>query len=284
MDTKIDLETVKADTVVVSKAAFNYVVDEVQKLIDETTVDVSAVLPLVKFILDRSSTVAILTKIGKYWDAEIVFRSLLEVLSKLLIITTQSDEDAVEKKLNEYWVEIGEIERLRASLVAEKLLKGGNMNDVEKFRLFILSEDERLELEARNGKDKRKRLSNDWSFNDILLNLAKNKEIEPMISLDVMHFFWKQSSHIAHGDKIAMTAIKVREEIVEGKGYRDTAQHLKLLRTATDACFWAATKLCNFAKDNKKSTELKIYFIAYNRVMSTLHKAVAAESDKHGYV
>jgi hypothetical protein len=284
MDTQIDLEAVKADTIIVSKTAFNYVVDEVQKLIDETTVDVGAILPLVKFILDRSATVAVLTKIEKYWDAEIIFRSLLEVLSKLLIITTQGDEEAVEKKLDEYWVHIGEVERLRASLVAEKLLKGRNMNDVEKFKLFILSEDERLELESRNDKDKRKRLSNDWSFNDILLNLAKNKGVEPMISFDVMHFFWKQSSHIAHGDKVAMTAIKVREEIVDGKEYRDTTQHLKLLRTATDACFWAATQLCSFAKDNKRATELKIYFLAYNRVMSTLHKAVAAESDKQGYM
>lgn len=283
MENKIDLEVIKSDTVEVSKIAFNYVVDEVQKLIDGTTVDVAALLPLVKFILDRSATVSVLVKIGKYWDAEIIFRSLLEVLSKLLIITTQSDGEAVEKKLDEYWLHIGEIERLRASLEAEKLLKGGNMNDVEKFRLHILNDEERLELEARNSKDKRKRLSNDWSFNDILLNLAKNKDIEPMISFDVMHFFWKQSSHIAHGDKVAMNAIKIREDIIEGKEYRDTTQHLKLLRTSTDACFWAATQLCDFVKDDEKANELKIYFLAYNRIMSTLHKAVAAESDKQGY-
>ncbi|MBD2720810.1 DUF5677 domain-containing protein [Hymenobacter armeniacus] len=284
MDSNVDLEAIKADTVTVSKTAFNYVVDEVQKLVDETNVDIDAILPLVKFILDRSATVAILVKIGKFWDAEIIFRSLLEVLSKLLIITTQSDEEAVEKKLNEYWLHIGEIEQLRASLEAEKLVNGGNMNDVEKFRLLILSEDERLELEARNGKDKRKRLSNDWSFNDILLNLTKNKDIEPMMSFEVLHFFWKQSSHIAHGDKVAMNAIRVREDIIEGKDFRDATQHLKLLKAANDACFWAAVQLCSFTKNDDKANELKTYFLAYNRFMTAIHKAVAAESDRQGYM
>lgn len=284
MEPDIDLEAVKADTVAVSKIAFNHVVDEVQKLIDDTAVDVAAILPLVKFILDRSSTVAILVKLGKYWDAEIIFRSLLEVLSKLLIITTQSTEEAVEKKLNEYWLHIGEVEQLRASLEAEKLVKGGNMNDVEKFRLLILTDDERSELEARNGKDKRKKLSNDWSFNDILLNLAKNKDVEPMMSFDVMHFFWKQSSHVAHGDKVAMRAIRIREEIVEGRNYRDATQHLKLLKAATDACFWAAVQLCDFIKRDDKANELKIYFLSYNRYMTKIHKSVAAESDRQGYL
>ena len=38
METKIDLEAIKADTAIVSKSAFNYVVDEVQKLVGETVV------------------------------------------------------------------------------------------------------------------------------------------------------------------------------------------------------------------------------------------------------
>jgi hypothetical protein len=57
-----------------------------------------------------------------------------------------------------------------------------------KFKLMILSEGKQVELKTRNTQGQmQKKLSNDWSFNVILLNLANNKDIEPLMSFDVMH-------------------------------------------------------------------------------------------------
>lgn len=282
MEAEIDFEKIKADTFEVSEAAFGYIVDKIQALIDKSIVDTSLIFPLVKFIIDRSSTVSQLAKAGKIWDAEIIFRSTLEVLSKLLIITTQANEEAVNSKLDEYWVQIGEMEKLRASLEVEKVVKGGNMNDLDAFRRQILPDLERLDLESRITKDKRKRLSNDWSFNDILLNLAKNKEVIPLIGYDVMHYFWKMSSHIAHGDKVAMVAIKIREEIVEGKEIRDITQYLKLLKAVSGACFWAASQFSDFIKDDNATEDIIARFLAYDRYMTRIHKAIAEEASRRG--
>jgi hypothetical protein len=284
MESEIDFAKIKGDTFQVSETAFGYVVDKTQKLIDESIIDISTITPLVKFIIDRSSTVAQLARLGKIWDAEIIFRSVLEVLSKLLIIATQPNKEAVDNKLDEYWVQIGEMERLRASLEVERVVSGRNMNDLDAFKRQILSQAERLDLESRITKEKRKRLSNDWSFNDILLNLSKNKDVVPLIGYDVMHYFWKMSSHIAHGDKVAMTAIRLREEVVEGKDYRSITQYLKLLKAVNNACFWAASRLAIFAKLEAANDDILTAFLAYNSYMTRIHKYVSMEANKRGFV
>lgn len=284
MEADINFLKIKVDAFQVSETAFGYVVDKTQNLINESIVDIIAITPLVKFIIDRASTIAQLARLEKFWDAEIIFRSLLEVLSKLLIITTQPDKEAIDNKLDEYWIQIGEMERLRASLEVERVINGGNMNDLDAFKRQILSQAERLDLESRITKEKRKKLSNDWSFNGILLNLARNKAVVPLIGYDVMHYFWKMSSHIAHEDKVAMTAIKLREEVSEGKEFRDITQYLKLLKAVNGACFWAASRLSIFMKLENANNEIMTAFIAYNAYMTRIHKSVSVEANRRGFI
>ena len=282
MKTNLDFKKVETTAFNTSALAFDYIVDEVQNLLDSNPDVVNSIQPLAKFIIDRSATVALLTQQRKLWDAEIIFRAILEVLSKFLIITTQENENDLNKKLDEYWSQISDMERLRYSKVVENIVEGGNIYDADKFKETILTDEERTELESKVPKAKQQVLSNDWSFNVIVRELYKNPKLNPLVSKEVLHFFWKMSSHVAHGDKVGLNAIRLRLLIEEGKEFRDTTQYLKLIKGVTTSCYWVAAQLASFVKDTKKNEEILEAFSKTNNELTAIHIVVADEARRCG--
>lgn len=282
MENTLDFSKVKVTAFDISAKAFDYIVDETQEIFDNNTHAIDSVFPLAKFIIDRSATVALLARQDKLWDSEIIFRAVLEVLSKFLVITTQDNKEESDKKLHEFWNEISEMEELRHSRTIEKIVEKGNMHDIETFKQTILSDERRKELESRITKDKRKLLSNDWSFNGILLSLEKNKNLKPFISFEVLHFFWKMSSHVAHGDKVGLNAIRIRENIAEGREYRDITQYLKLIKGVTTTCYWVAAQLALFVGDQKKYDDIGTHFLNTNAELTAIHLVVSTEAKRNG--
>ncbi|WP_162910703.1 DUF5677 domain-containing protein [Hymenobacter oligotrophus] len=282
MEGQLDFEKVRVTAFNISAKAFEYLVDEVQSIFDANAEIIDDIFPLAKFIIDRSSTVALLVQQDKLWDAEIIFRSVLEVLSKFLIITTQKDEAQLKIKLNEFWSQISDMEYLRYSAAVEKLVKHGNMNDIDTFKKTILTDEERSELESKVPKDKRKLLSNDWSFNGIILSLEKNKDLNPLIALEVLQFFWKMASHVAHGDKVGLNAIRLRDNVPNGREFRDVTQFLKLIKAVTTSCYWVAVQLALFVKDAEKQTTITKHFLDTNMDLTAIHLLVSQEAKKHG--
>jgi hypothetical protein len=57
------------------------------------------IIPLIIFINERAESVMMLANNGKLWDAEIILRSMLEVLAKLYYIVFADSEQAVGQRL-----------------------------------------------------------------------------------------------------------------------------------------------------------------------------------------
>jgi hypothetical protein len=243
---KLDLDNLRKEAVIACDTYYNFSVEGIQKLIKNRASDLDGIAPLANFVSDRVSTSLLLLKLGKLWDAEIIFRTVLEVFAKFLIIIRTKSEEELKTKLDEFWIHLNEIEKLRQSQEAAKIIEAGNIRNPERFQYMILSDEERIKLEKIYPNQTRKVMRENWSFNKIYLSLIKDESIEMFVPIELIHFFWKMSSHLAHGDKIGVNTVILRGKLTELKIHNDLTQLMKLAKTATMINIWVYAELASF--------------------------------------
>lgn len=211
------------------------------------------IYPIIKFIDDRLSTVWYLTTGDRLWDADIIDRSVLEVLIKLMFIVNAPDENEQTIRLREYWNDLWEISCLKHSEQSKKQIL--HFKDaVSQFAHLplILNEEEEIKLRQKWSKKERQRVEQKWSFSEMLISLSGNYKGQPFEMLKGLAHEYRMCSHISHGDETGIGIIEERKSRSE-KQMNDVhrAHFLKLLSNCLAYMSFTSITVMDFLKLDK---------------------------------
>ena len=219
MSPNYDPARIRAEVQAESTKFFNMGMADLNYLMAVYPKELGQMLPLVRYILDRIYSVNLLVNAGKKWDANIIWRSVLEVFGKFLKITNPANEPELRsEKLNEFWVEIADIERMKDSNWAKKILATDRLKDEKLYEPLVLTEEQENELKAKPTYDNRayrKALTEGWSFNNIMMTLLKENKTFHLIPLSHLQHKYILLSHIVHGDAWGLNQINLDKQYDE---------------------------------------------------------------------
>jgi hypothetical protein len=190
----------------------NKINEELFLRLDSNIETAKPIYPLVRFIDDRLSTVWFLTLNDKLWDADIIDRSVLEVLLKLMFIANTTDDNERKIRLREYWNDLWEINCIKHSEQSKKQLihYKDQVSQLAHFPL-ILTEEENQKLKQKWSKKARQKVEQKWSFSEILSSLSKNYNGQPFEMMIGLAHEYRMCSHVAHGDETGINIIEERK-------------------------------------------------------------------------
>jgi hypothetical protein len=257
---------------------------DINQLLSRNPVLVVDIVPLISFILGRVNTLVILSKMGHLWDAEIILRTVLETFIKFLRIVSQEDLTALEKKLDEFWITLDEIDRVSHSDKAKEIISSGRITTPETIRPLILLAEEEAIIKAKpswGNRNYRTKLKNDWSFSAILMELLNMDKMTPLISFEMIQYYYKLASHVAHGDKQGIHFVQGLEK--KDGNYKEASQltlYIKQLKVATQVPFWISLELTKLLNDRDKGNEILARYRTYTQRIVALHKPIMQELDR----
>ncbi|MEZ4935074.1 MAG: hypothetical protein R2788_23445 [Saprospiraceae bacterium] len=217
--------------------------------------------PIIRFISERLSTVWFLTLHDKLWDADIIDRSVLEVIIKLTFILKSPDKNEFETRLNEYWNDLWEISSLKHSDQAKKQLTYfKDRHSQLAYIPLLLSEEEEMKLREKWNRKDRNRLTQKWSFSEMLFSLMKDYDGQPFDMLIGLAHEYRMCSHIAHGDESGIGMIDERKSRKEDEREAVHRGHfIKLLSNCLAYSSWVSLNVMNYLKKKINSSFQKIY-------------------------
>lgn len=180
----------------------------------------SAVEPDVGYVLHRlnincvlaSESCYLLLPHRKFWEVEIVLRSVIEGTFKFIFLCLG---DAAERqvKLREYWEDLPQITRIKSHQRLERFLGQVDDPNAERWRPFrelLLDKDELMDLRERYPGNKRRTMEHRWSFNE--LARAMTLPEAPDLDFSALAFNYGLSSHLIHQDADAVGLVLDRLE------------------------------------------------------------------------
>lgn len=218
---------------------------------------------IVQFITDRLSAVWLLTLNDKVWDADIIDRSVLESLVKLVFIVQAPSEEEQKERLEEFWNKLWEINSLKRSEHSKEMLKNFEEDLIRLAHLSILlSPEEEENLKSKWDRTDRKKLAQKWSFSEMLFSLMKDYKGQPFEMLTGLIHEYRMCSHISHGDETGIGIIQERKGRPESEREIVHRGHfIKLLSNCLAYSSWTAITVMDYLKEDKK------YFIDnHNRI------------------
>jgi len=179
---------------------------------------------------------------------------------------------------------LDEIDRVSHSDRAKELINSGRITTSETIRPLILLPEEEEIIKARpswGNRAYRTKIKNDWSFSAILMDVLKMDNMTPLISFEMMQYYYKLASHVAHGDKQGVNFVQGLEK-KEGN-YKVASQltvYIKQLKVATQIPYWISLELTKLLNDRDKGNEILVKYRAYTQEIIALHKPVMQELDR----
>lgn len=216
--------------------------------------EVQPILPLIEFIIDRLETVTTLTTDDRLWDAEIILRSAMETFIKFVFITS-ADKPEQEKRLDEYWNLLAEINSIKQSEQAKKNLKHLGQNEIHKvaYSPILLTDEQENLLRAKWSKVERQKLEQKWSFTEMVSSLSKNYRGKPMEIFVTLSHGYRMSSHVSHGDETGILIIRERNSRTqEEQDIANFSHYLRLLSDSFTYCAFVAIETMNFLNLDKE--------------------------------
>ncbi|GGF14200.1 DUF5677 domain-containing protein [Hymenobacter cavernae] len=219
--------------------------------------------PLIDFIISRAIRVNQLTKQGSIEDAEILFRSMLEGFMKLLYIITAETDDEYKERVKEYYIILGDIERLRSSDKYKVLVEAKINNELDPYSKLILTLEEEEALKQKESWSNRKyrqQVKAKWSYSELSKYLADSLKGGVFVPLVLLDHYYKHASHIAHADQTIFKN-KWMEPFIgnEFKRLTNLGYTIKLLRIVNELIFWIGLELAKFVRNEP------VYDIIFNR-------------------
>lgn len=218
--------------------------------------EIHPILPIVEFILERIHTVTELIAAKKVWDAEIVLRPVVETFVKLMFITSSEGEEK-ERRLDEYWNSLSEIDSLRMSEQAKINLR--YFGDSELHRVaylpLILPEEEEKILREKWPRKKRVELEQKWSFTRMIKYISDQNKGTPLEMFLTLTFSYRISNHIMHGDQNGISIIKERQTRSPEEYNEAVRGHfVRLISDCNVYCAYVAVETMEFLnlQDEKK--------------------------------
>lgn len=268
----------KIDRLLISKKYFELInINNIElfRIIKENLEELRPVSPLIQFIISRIETVTTLIMNDRLWDAEIILRSGLETFVKFLFITTASKEER-EKRLEEYWQSLSEINSIKLSEQAKKNLVHLGDNEIHRlaYRPLVLPEKLEKELREKWTKSKRQKVEQKWSFTEMVNSISQDYHGKPLEIIVTLTHSYRMSSHIMHGDEIGIQIIEEREVRTSSEIEEANAGHfLRLISDCLSYCSSTAVETLMFLglkketefffKNQKRVTEVDELFNKY---------------------
>jgi len=157
------------------------------------------------FIHERTQTLYLLVQNDCLWDADIILRPIAECTVKFAYV---SSFDSIEReiKVNEYWHDLAEINKLKQSKQAKLVIE---LTDIDSSFLTdqILSEEDEKKLSEKWTKKVRQKKEQPWSYNEMIKTISINYDFE---EINALSRNYTQSSHLIHADETAIGVIKDR--------------------------------------------------------------------------
>lgn len=160
---------------------------------------------LLHYYGERVQSLTILVQSGRFWDAEIVYRSALECSTRLIYVCI-SDKEEREIRVREFFHDLQEVEYLERT---SKAVKAVNNTHNEQTRTLIggvvLSKEDELRLREKWPKKARKILKQKWSFSEMVKEIASYKCNKlDLTKYDSLLYSYNLSSHLIHADYTAI--------------------------------------------------------------------------------
>ena len=137
------------------------------------------VVPLFRALHYSTKSIFTLLLNHAMFDADVLFRTVLEGTIKYCYLMTGTLEQRAEKYV-EYKIiltDIGRLHEHKKAIEAVKIIKEFSNNDTRPIEMAILEEDELLVLKAKYPAKLRDEVQQRWSYKILLLALATESEI-----------------------------------------------------------------------------------------------------------
>lgn len=210
--------------------------------------EIEQIYPLIEFVIERIETVIALTVDNRIWDAEIILRSAMETLAKLIFITTTKGVER-ENRIYEFWNLLAEINVVKQSEQAKKNLKHLEHLEIPNiaFKPLLLTEQKEKILKAKWTKVERQKLEQKWSFTEIVKSLSKNYRGNTLGIFETLSHSYRLSSHVTHGDETGILIILERNNRPDkAKELAYFVHYIRLLSDSFSFCCLVAIESMHF--------------------------------------
>lgn len=204
---------------IISKDEYTFIIDELHKILENHNAQLhnmcrdyyqktDGIWPIIKYVLDRIETIFnLLIMQEAVWDAEIIFRSMLEVYFRIKYIILDPSE--YDNKLNEYWHIMHDINKIKQSnklsLYSNSIFQIPHHNLI--YQPLLLNKNDLDNIITKYPSSVRKEISKKWAINEIINLLQKATGFE---TIGLLSFEYQRISHIVHGDEMGIGIIQER--------------------------------------------------------------------------
>lgn len=162
---------------------------------------------MMHFFGDRCQAISALYQYNKPWDCEIVLRSALEAITKVLYVFSAEYELSLER-ISEFQSENYASESYSRSKKSSQVQKVSDdfrtQNICEGIILNTKDQDEYL---SEWNRKKRKALSQKWSFSEMIKEIEASDTNGKYRNFTILSYCYDSSSHFIHADKTAINII-----------------------------------------------------------------------------
>lgn len=197
-------------------------------------------------------SILILLSHGKFWDAEILLRTLFEGSMKFAYIL--ENRDIAEERAKEYYYVLTDHNSVKRSNRLELMLKESDLpqEKSEVFKKITISEEEQKLIRKGTNRASRKLLEDRWSFNGLLQYFSNLGD--PRYELfKHLTYQYGMASHLIHkdGDGIGMVWGRSQRSNEEEQAI-EVSQSARIL---SDLCQFSALRLRFLLKYYQKDTD-----------------------------
>jgi hypothetical protein len=241
--------------------------------------DANQVEPQTGFVLNllglschtTSESALLLTRYARVWDAEVLYRSVLEGTVKYLFMC-HADPAVRATRVAEYWQLLPEHDRLkRHERIAQfRSLIGKTSPSSETLGDLLLTDEEAAALRAQYPRKQRKALAQQWSFSEIIKALVE--EIPGKEELGMLAHAYGSASHTVHQD--ADGTAMIYERLRRGEQRRELIELAHASRQVNDAFSFATLRALATYRIAKRNTQpIKDFWNEQEPFLRELHDA-----------
>ncbi len=185
---------------------------EVYKILKNNINNLEEIRPLIDFIMSRLDAVYSLILDWMLWDAEIVLRSALETLVKLIYILEGNSEEYLER-CNEFWRVLPKLYSLKLSMQGKRNLEYLGESEIHRlaYTPLILPPAEEKQIKDKWPKSDRQKIEQRWSFSEIVLFLSRKYKGTSYEGILTLTHTYRIASHVIHGDETGILIIHERD-------------------------------------------------------------------------
>jgi hypothetical protein len=228
-----------------------------------------------------SESILILVGNLRFWDNEMLLRSLLEGTLKFIYLTIGTNDER-EKKINEFWNVLPKINELKRSRRAIELIDhvSTDTNDMNFIRGVVLEDDRINEIEKMYPRKYRKELEHKWSFSEIVKELSS---LETHKFLTGFLHGYGIGSHLIHQDADAINFLIDHNQRIEERRLAKELAHG--CRQISDVMIYTILRYYAYKILHNEPIDIdNLYLDSYSQLcneMEVYHKSFGEVEEKY---